>query len=588
MRERGFSSLCALAISGLQWWPAFVPLDATGFGDWQMIHHNWEAAYIALSRFHEWPLWDPFHCGGVTILGNPESQLYTPLFALSFVLGTVLAVKVFLWLHIAAALLGGYWLARAEYACAPIAAALAGLGFGLSGCFAWDGAGGHATFLPFAFAPWLVLCFRRSERDPRHALLTAGLLTLTLLEGGTYPFPYFVLLLGFEFARRLLLAPRRIDAFANATKIGLLVLLLGAIRLLPVAISLHDTPRAVGSRDFLTLSDLLLMLTARKHEWAFAPHPYVWPEYGSYVGWPILAFAAVGAARCVRGGARDLPCGLLVFGLLMFGSVTAYFPWPLLHHLPVFDSLRVPSRFAVLFTLYLGLLAAVGLDSVLRRWSSARWLSAAAALLLCAQLVDMLIVNHKVVNRWNGPALSAAAPAGQFKLVREADYFYASYPRRNVGTDGCYNGGMNWSVSPALWSGAVPQARVMRGRGRVTAAGITSDSVWADVTLETNARVVFNQNFAHGWIADGDGNEVIADRGRIALDLPAGQHHVQARYAPSWFAPSVLLSLLGVGLSLIWVLVLIPRRSRALAQPSAAANALRATRRGKHRRGATE
>ena len=45
------------------------------------------------------------------------------------------------------------------------------------------------------------------------------------------------------------------------------------------------------SSDFLTLRDVLTMLTARDHAWRFPPHPYVWPEYGSYVGWPVLAFA---------------------------------------------------------------------------------------------------------------------------------------------------------------------------------------------------------------------------------------------------------------------------------------------------------
>src|SRR5689334_4356621 len=101
---------CVLAV--LEWWPMLRSPGATGFGDWQMVHHNWEAAYISLSRFGEWPLWDPFHCGGVPILGNPESQLYAPWFALSFLMGTVIAVKVMLLGHIACAAAGMYWLAR--------------------------------------------------------------------------------------------------------------------------------------------------------------------------------------------------------------------------------------------------------------------------------------------------------------------------------------------------------------------------------------------------------------------------------------------------------------------------------------------
>ena len=67
--------------------PALRALHATGLGDWQMVHHNWEVGWVALTRFGEWPLWDPYHCGGVTMLGNPESQHFTPWFLASLLVG---------------------------------------------------------------------------------------------------------------------------------------------------------------------------------------------------------------------------------------------------------------------------------------------------------------------------------------------------------------------------------------------------------------------------------------------------------------------------------------------------------------------
>jgi hypothetical protein len=544
--ERVLSVPAALVVSFVQWWPAFSRPDATGFGDWQMIHHNWEAAFVALARFHEWPLWDPFHCGGVSILGNPESQLYSPLFALSFVIGTVLAVKVFLVLHVAAALLGAYWLARAEYALAPPAAALSALAWGLSGCFAWDGAGGHATFLPFAFAPWLILCFRRSERSLSYVVATAALLALSLVEGATYPFPYFVLLLGLELVRRLAIGGGRARVLRASALIAGLCALLGAIRLVPIAVALHDAPRTLESTDFLSLGDVLLMLTARDHAWRFAGHKYVWPEYGSYVGWPVLVFAALGLLRVLRGGRRDLLLGLGAFGLLMLGSRAAYYPWPLLRALPVFDSLRVPSRFSVLFTLYLALLAGTGLSLLLERWRRRRWVAYAALLLVGGIGADIVLVNLRVVDRWDGPALSRQSPEAELFLVRERDHHfkYASYPRRNLGSDLCYAGGMNWQISDALWIGASRQARVPGGHGRVLACARSTARASAEVELSAPGRVVFNQNFAPGWYSNT--GVVVADRGRLAVALPAGRHHVELAYAPAWFAPSALLSLCGL------------------------------------------
>ena len=67
-------ALGSLAAACALWSPAFFQLQATGFGDWQFFHHMWEAGYVALTRYGEWPLWDPYHCGGITIFGNPQSH----------------------------------------------------------------------------------------------------------------------------------------------------------------------------------------------------------------------------------------------------------------------------------------------------------------------------------------------------------------------------------------------------------------------------------------------------------------------------------------------------------------------------------
>jgi uncharacterized membrane protein YfhO len=333
--------------------------------------------------------------------------------------------------------------------------------------------------------------------------------------------------------------------------LGVLVGLLGAIRLLPIAYTLHDTPRLVESSDMLDWNDVLLMLTARSHAWRFPPHRYVWPEYGSYVGWPVLLFGVLGALRAPALRRPHLLLGLAVFGLLMSGSRAAYYPWPLLHHFPIYDSLRVPSRFAVLFTFYLALLAAHGLDLLLRWRPSSRVLAVFLALAVALQAWDMLRVNEEVVDRWSGPPLSDAAPASSFYMVPDRSYHleYASYPRRNVGTDVCYVGGMNWRVSDALWRGNWPQARVGSGRGQILSAGRTTRRAFAEVALATRSRVVFNQNYAPGWVASR--GRVEEDRGRLAVDLEAGRQRVELRYAPPILVPSALLSSFGFILALV-------------------------------------
>ncbi|HEX2677869.1 MAG TPA: hypothetical protein VHM19_14550, partial [Polyangiales bacterium] len=103
---------CSLLAAVGLWCPAFFSLQATGFGDWQFFHHMWEAGYVAVTRYGEWPLWDPYHCGGITIFGNPQSQHLSPFYWIAFLVGPTLGSKIFLVLHAWAGFAGMYLLAR--------------------------------------------------------------------------------------------------------------------------------------------------------------------------------------------------------------------------------------------------------------------------------------------------------------------------------------------------------------------------------------------------------------------------------------------------------------------------------------------
>jgi hypothetical protein len=564
--RRLWGALAGLLVSAGFWSPAFrVPLS-TGFGDWQMVHHNWEVGYVALTRFGQWPLWDPSFCGGITAFGNPEAQHFSPLFVLALVLGTTLATKAFLVLHASAGLCGMYLFARRAFAVHPAAASLAALAWGCSGFFAWHGAGGHATFLPFYFAPWLLLALRRSERDLHYAIAVAALLVLVLLEGGTYPFPYFVLLLGVEGLARLRAAGTR-RSVSVAAAVAALTLLLGAIRLLPVRAALARMPRLTQSDDALALPEVLQMLTAREHEWRYAPHRFVWPEYGSFVGWGVVVLAGLGVVVSLRRKRYALLAGLAIFLLLMLGERGAFYPWALLHHLPVFDSLRVPSRFAVLFTFYLALCAALALDEALRLWAVhvaklARVGGVAGFGVVALLGADLFVVNLHTINRWDGPPISQEQPAARFHLVPAGNFqfLYASLPHKNLGIAACYAGGMNWVVSPALWFGDVPQARFAPGYARLQSLTHTPNELRVHVIADQPTRMILNQNFDPDW--QSDLGRVLEDRGRLAVELPAGEHELRLRYRPATLLPAVALFGLGCIVSALW-LVRVSRRRRA-------------------------
>jgi hypothetical protein len=485
----------------LLWAPAFRFPLATGFGDWQFFVHMWEAGYVAITRYAEWPLWDPYHCGGITIFGNPQSQHLSPFYLIALLVGPTLGTKIFVVVHAWAGFAGMYVLARRHGSSLP-AALLAAIAWAASGFFIWHVSTGHAAFLPFYFAPWVLLALRAAVRDIRYAAALAALLTLVLLEGGVYPFPFFVLLIVFDAIRQL--ARDRERVLSALLVSAVLCACMAAIRLWPILDELQRSPRTMPSRDGVSLSEVLVMLTAPDHSWRWAGHEFVWAEYGSYVGWGVCALGLVGALLGWRRGSRSLLLGALLFLALLVGDHGGLSAWSLLHELPIYDSLRVPSRFAVFFTLYLALLAGTGLDAVNRLFARigplSRWLAygAPAWTLLLLISADLVWVQYPTLDKWHDPAVRSdwQSPNFYFSNLSYGDV-YASLPRMNLGSRECYEA-MNFRPARGLWVGDRPQARVLSAHGVVSSVQRTTSHAWFDVTLDAPGRVLLNHNHAPG------------------------------------------------------------------------------------------
>jgi hypothetical protein len=592
-------------------------------GDWRHFSMLWEAARVALSDFHQFPSWNPYHCGGLVLYQHPESPFPGPLFLMTyFWLPTAVAMKVWILAHLVCGTLGARALVadRGGNAAEQLLAATV---MAAAGFFAEHIGGGHLSFTPFLFLPLIVWAFRRClgtgtipgvpTLDLRYAVVVAGLFAVTVLEGGTYPAPLMAVALGTECLARLGSAHDR-RAMARALPIiaGLFVLL-AAVRLLPALHYLSEHPRLEPLDDGIGLGEIFSFWTTRTHGRQMSEHGYVWPEYDDYVGLVPVALMLVGVAVAlvVRDPRRrERRIDLAVFVTLVWcamGKIHGPSLGALLHALPIFRSLRVPSRFLGPAMVAFGLLAATALvagrrllvdtgtlggfphppakDSARQsRASSTRLKVVRVVLALELALVvgvalDVCLTNQRVIQQGLDPAMPQTPASADFFQNTTADYSrLPTFPVAGFGTRGCYVA-LEWKPAPGIIDGRGPQARV-----EPPTAGTVVQTRWSpnelafDLRLDVPGILIVNQNYETGWSAEGGKEEVggnaqtvgafVAPEGRfwdirarpselprrgaiglLAVRLPAGARHLVLRHRPPGLLLGGLLSLAGAGLA---------------------------------------
>ena len=134
-------------------------------GDWDSFTQLRWVPYWTLVHFHQLPFWNPYKCGGMPMLANPETSILTPFFLVDLLLGISVAVVAEIVLHLAIAFSGGYVLARTKKM-SPLAAAVCGSVFPASSWFFLHMATGHLNFLPTTYLPWIaaLLCISIDRR----------------------------------------------------------------------------------------------------------------------------------------------------------------------------------------------------------------------------------------------------------------------------------------------------------------------------------------------------------------------------------------------------------------------------------------
>jgi hypothetical protein len=520
-------------------WPLLSTAPAMNdFRDAHVLSHYEAAAASAIRDFGQAPLWDRSYCGGMYLLGTPQARFVSPTFLLTLLFGEARGESLTAFAMLLVGLEGAFRYARSRGA-SSLGALLAAPVFALSGAFAVAPALGWINFYGFALVPWIALGARRALRGERVGVVIAAVATAICIGfGGTYATPLASLWCAFEVVERLVRDPKRgLVTLGRAAGVAIAVLGLSAVRLWPIFETLRDAPRVIGGNPGHAPGALAGMLLG-----AITRTSGDIPDEGTFfVGTLAIPAVALGVWH-----PRSRP--LVVVGVIWLWLAAGYERRPslfaLLRTLPIYETLRYPERFLILFALALSALAAHGVTRAVVRLRAGRSFSpvyfSVAALALVAAVVPATLQHYAAAMHRElvAPPVAVDRPFHQARGTRWALGYYAPMQR---GSLSC------WDAYP------VPQSPLLRGdraseewledgdAGAVKERASSPNRIELDVDLARPARLAVNQNWHAGWKADvGD---VQREHGLLVVDLPAGRYPLTLRFLPRSAVGGALVSL---------------------------------------------
>lgn len=525
-----------------------------GVRDWDLFTTLHAAAVRSVVQYGQFPFWNPYIGGGNILFAHPEVPVLNPLFGLLLIFGPLIGLKFQLLVIYFIGLTGWYKLSR-KLGMSYHAALIPPLVYMLGSYLTLHFAAGHIPFHYFAVFPWLLFFYKKSLDHPVHILSAGGAVAFIILGSGAAVPLLFSLFFLFLFSVLDIDRARTYRPPLYAIAAGVCGILFAAIKFLPMSDYLTRHPWIPEGTVQTTPLWIIPTMLFSFNQSLFADHikGYVWGwhEYGAFVGPVVTLLVVIGVMQFKRNW-RYLVLVVVSF-LFLFGSFAPpVSPWDLMHHLPGFESIRVPSRFVLLALIAFAVLAGRGMDTILSYAGRRRRLIAfgTVAVILGTHLIVCLPILGETFTR----KPERVVYNEDFKQIAgDPNYMYAAF-LSNRGTIkaawlSAYREGRGIiDMNNRTWEWFAQQNAVV-----VEKRTFTPNRIAFDIQVSRPDTLVVSQGADPGWRrANGQRADVFVNL--VALRVTPADKHVEIHYYPDYFTLGLWVSVLSI-LSAIGVAV---------------------------------
>lgn len=585
-RSTPLTVLSVLALTYIS--PIFVNINNIGVSDWDSQFFYHAAPLKTILTYHQFPLWNPYNCGGSPMLASPELSFLSPAYIFVLLFGEVVGIKLIIAFFTLLGMWGMYFLSR-TLGLGRLSSYLPPVVYIVSSWYALRITEGHSGFLPFALLPFVIAFYIRANegRGIKEYVLAGFFWAWMILAGGVYPTTVTAIFL-FFFSILSVISKKSIRPVVILFIIAVITFGLSAVKALPQYEFISYFPRKTSTVQYnsgeilkdslfkreqrVTAQDASFYKGAEETQEEYlqgfwrGERPWGWQEYGAFIGVAAFFLYVAGFALIRR---IWVWLSLSVISLLLsMGDFAPLNIWSYLRRLPIFSSLHGPSRVTSIFIFTVAVIAGYALNAVegdgKRRLN--RFIAIAAVVIV---FFEMITVSR--------PVLKEAFTEPPYNITENRDFHHViavdptktNYPGflKNTGVANCYEsmhpptsvspygdevGGINPNYTGEVY---------LLGGGGANLKYFSPNKVVVDVEASAPDRLILNQNYFIGWKAKGaEGVKADSYNGLVSAQVSPGKSEITFYYSPLSFWIGLLISIVSLIASLV-ILILPSKRS---------------------------
>ncbi len=337
--------------------------------DWHKEFQQIGATWIAISKFHEFPIWNPYTLGGNFLFAHPESEVLSPETLFILLAGPITGMYYSVLFFYILGFVGCYFLGRqlklTYLGTLYLAVVFTFTSYVMNNLFM-----GASMWKPFGYIPFMIYFLLKAESDWRYGIPAGLFHALAYFGGAIYIYMMFLPFAGIFVVSKIIETKKLVFLKGFATFL-IFSFLFASLKIIP-NLDIYD----VNKRDSPVETpipfglDLMHKAFLDKHQawnivsgYTYKGVNFHFPSYGAYLGIIPVLFALLGIILNFRNFSWALT--LLGAALLYLSDFEPFsFIWRILHSIPPFMVLTRPARSIIFLTFMVAIVGAIFISKI--------------------------------------------------------------------------------------------------------------------------------------------------------------------------------------------------------------------------------